>query len=469
MTASIPLKIFQGVTPKPVREYLRKSLEVLRATGTYQKLVIPAAGQFMDAQAAILAGWKPDEIYASDISLYSSVIGYVLTGQDLASLNVQLLDPFLAEHIAPYLSSDLAPAAMLYAMKWAQIKAKNQYEAMFKKELETNRDNYLNDIAQTLNSMKARLGGLHYRIADAREELSLRLQDPDCIISFEPPGAAQGYTKMFDFQGKIKWAAPAIPEINSKDELPQMVSRCMKGQALAIIQAYHNIDFGKYAEHIIYTVRLSKTNTGHLITNKPDIFAKIADFKRGGIRPPKYKYLPESHTITPESKIVFVSAPKEEALYCRNLFVHKLGPVKSEKYFFGVIDSFIFAIVGLHLQDALSMRYEENFIYETFGVTVPNKKYPRITKLMMMCLGSQAFLANLETIMPVLKWREIAGIRTANLTPHPEHKILRGIWKLVKREPYKNGLFKLTYETEWKPWTYQDCIRNWMKREKING
>jgi len=465
MSNNIPIKIFQGVTPKPFRDYLNLVLATLK--DKYKRLIIPCVGQFTIPSVAVNSGWLAEKILTSDISLYSSILGYEISGKPLEELGIKINDNWLIDHLGQYLEDpNYQAAAILYAMKWAQIKGKNQYETYFKRDLEDNLLTHLNRIQQTLLDMKIKLKGLRYEIKDVWDVLNESLDDPENILYINPPGTPGGYKKMFDFGDKITWNEPAIAEFDARKGPPKLLGMCLSGNALSLIYRYKKLE-PEHQNTAIYLREYNKERIDYILSNRPELFPKVSEFRKTNIRPSKYMLLPTTHVITPESKIVFVKASKEEALYYRNLFVHKLNAVRSERYLFGIMDGYLFAITGLHFADFFVKGDE--YIKETFGVTVPHPKYPRLTKLFMMCLASKAFYENLLNIEPKLNFYQARGIKTVNLTPYPEHKILRGIYKLIKREKYKNNLFKLTYQSDWKPMTYKDCILTWMKKEKING
>jgi len=78
-------KIFLGNTPSEQRKFLFKVLEVLRGKG-YENIIVPAVGQFAIPHIAISAGYEKERILSSDISYFSSLLGYYYTQQPIESL-----------------------------------------------------------------------------------------------------------------------------------------------------------------------------------------------------------------------------------------------------------------------------------------------------------------------------------------------------------------------------------------------
>ena len=54
----------------------------------YDRVVIPCAGRFTLAEAAVDAGWDASKLHLSDITPFSSLIGYMAAGKDLNGLGV---------------------------------------------------------------------------------------------------------------------------------------------------------------------------------------------------------------------------------------------------------------------------------------------------------------------------------------------------------------------------------------------
>jgi hypothetical protein len=56
--------------------------------------MILCAGRLTLAEAAIDAGWRPEELETSDITPFSSIIGYMASGQELDTLAIMFADEF---------------------------------------------------------------------------------------------------------------------------------------------------------------------------------------------------------------------------------------------------------------------------------------------------------------------------------------------------------------------------------------
>jgi hypothetical protein len=177
-------QIFLGVTPRPMRSYL---LERFReAKDKHQRLVLPCSGRFTDAETAVNAGWDPARIEASDISLFSSLIGYRAAGKSTGALGVRFSE-FLAD-FQEYVGTPLETAAVMLGLKVCQLNQNNNYDAEIIEELLTNRANYLNQMFESTEGLINRLKGINYEIRDVLDHWESGTQDPNACCYVSPPG-----------------------------------------------------------------------------------------------------------------------------------------------------------------------------------------------------------------------------------------------------------------------------------------
>jgi len=106
-----PGAFFLGTLVPSEQRFLKVLLENARKNG-YTKLVEPCAGAFAMSHLAVQSGFKPEQIEASDVSMFTSIMGYAITGKSLEELEIQakgfsheeLLNPAIALYAWKYLS-----------------------------------------------------------------------------------------------------------------------------------------------------------------------------------------------------------------------------------------------------------------------------------------------------------------------------------------------------------------------------
>ena len=98
-----PGAFFLGTLVAQEQKFLKPLIENARKQG-YTRFVEPCAGAFAMSHIAAQCGYKPSEIEASDVSMFTSIMGYAITGKSLEELeiradgftNEELLDPAVA-------------------------------------------------------------------------------------------------------------------------------------------------------------------------------------------------------------------------------------------------------------------------------------------------------------------------------------------------------------------------------------
>ena len=88
---SCPVECKQvGMTLVPDSPITPRGVPGSSASERYERTIIPCAGRFTIAEAAVDAGWKPERLNCSDISIFSSVLGYACAEMDLEGLAADL-------------------------------------------------------------------------------------------------------------------------------------------------------------------------------------------------------------------------------------------------------------------------------------------------------------------------------------------------------------------------------------------
>src|ERR1700675_3092185 len=83
--------IFLGVVPRGARNYVAR--EIVRLD---KPLFNACAGRFSVVEAAVKSGFPAGKVHASDIGLFSSLIGYLADdSKRLEDLGIRILDPAL--------------------------------------------------------------------------------------------------------------------------------------------------------------------------------------------------------------------------------------------------------------------------------------------------------------------------------------------------------------------------------------
>mgnify|MGYP001587279932 FL=1 len=214
--AQIPLnKIFLGHTPIEQRKYITAVFKHLHKTHT--KLFIPAVGQFTLVKCAIEAGYKKENIYTSDISFFSSLLGFLFSGKPISDIHFEFDGEAKEEFKNEYeeITDETERVAFLmWLMKLAQM-SKVHYQRLMFEDLMENKKKHIADLMGQIIKLRDYFSGIHYEIKDLREEFIAR--DANALLVINPPVFKKGYTKMFDFKGFIKYES-GVEEFDFKKE-----------------------------------------------------------------------------------------------------------------------------------------------------------------------------------------------------------------------------------------------------------
>ena len=77
-----PGAMFLGCLGPSEQKFLVTLIETAAKSG-YTRFVEPCAGAFAMSHIAAQCGYKPSEIEASDVSMFTSIMGYAITGKSL--------------------------------------------------------------------------------------------------------------------------------------------------------------------------------------------------------------------------------------------------------------------------------------------------------------------------------------------------------------------------------------------------
>jgi len=191
-------KIFLGNTPSEQRKFIVAALTHLK--DKYPNIVIPCCGQFTLAKCAIEAGYKSENIIASEISLFSLVLGFIygkVPFTELKKYDFQVLDPFKEEYDA--LTTDIDRASfLLWLMKTQQLRTDLMYERVVFDELVEKKEKHIAGLKKQLEKSEIYYEGITFRFRDLRDELEEEWSE-DTIMIVNPPAFRGGYEKMFNF------------------------------------------------------------------------------------------------------------------------------------------------------------------------------------------------------------------------------------------------------------------------------
>lgn len=443
-------QIFQGVTTSPTRDYVAKEI---KASGA-KKIYMPCVGRFAALEAYTEHGGDFDNVYSSDISLFSSIIGYIAD----KSKNFDDLGIVIHGDIQPRSDNplDVGAAVMLILFK-NQLSPKNKYGINQRRELMLNLDKHYDDMRNQLESITNNLAGINYDIVDLWDVIEEVKGDNDSLIFLNVPTYSGGYTRMFA-TNEVEWNDPQIEEFKPK-EYEKMMDDLLNNECKVLAYVQKTLDNIGEGWNVVFAQPYKHGRTDYIVANF-DTKNVYAHAKTRTNKPRIYPIYNDQE-ITPDSKISFIKTDRDTCLYYRDLFVHKLGSTQAEQYYLFLIDGRVVTAFGLALREVLTRKTE--YLGEVFGISKSSKRYMRLGKLFMLCLTSGDMK---KYLLSEVRFgiNEPKGIQTTSLTTFHEGKTDRSVMKLVFREKLNDTQYRVIYRADFREDTFEDCIIEWLDK-----
>ena len=222
-----PGNFFLGTLVPSEQKYLKTLIANAHKAG-YKKFVEPCAGAFAMSHLAIQAGFKPEQIETSDVSLFTTIMGYALTGQSLKELGLKAVG-FSDEEL-------LDPATALYAWKYLSLtrNAGKDYFYNYLVDMEQRREQHIQSLKSQLEGAKKILGGMNYRALDMWKHIEEVLDDPHALVIANPPTYLAGFEKYYDTQGKMTWKEPDYSLFDPKSGLIEFMDKVKAAKCLVM-------------------------------------------------------------------------------------------------------------------------------------------------------------------------------------------------------------------------------------------
>lgn len=446
--------LFPQVTETPSREFI--ALQLSAAAGC-SKLVVPAAGRFAAATAAVpILGAK--NITCCDTGLIPSLLGTLAAGIPLADLGVtvpdlQGLQVFVAGLRDPF---DEAAGIML-AVRYLAIRRDTAYMAEQARQVRAAAAGLRAWLAGQLRGQAQTLTGIRYQITPAAD--AILGADPAAAVFLDLRGMGTRTRKELTAAEQMFWRT--APDPAGPKDIPGLLEVLgMRDQlGIACVTGDKHIPDG--------WVRLAVTETGgkpdYVIATK-DPGGRLAKTRRRPGAPGTWPLYADQE-ITPDSQVGVISVDRDTALHYRDLIVHRLaGTTTSERFYLFTVDGRVTTVFGLHFRDQVTGKTD--YCAETFGITITSDRYARLGKLFMLCLTSSDMAGFLLRSAPnMLQRNPPAGLQTSSPTVGHEGKADRGVMQLVSREPRPGGGFHLVYRTEWRAESWAQVVARWHREQ----
>lgn len=448
-----PTILFLNTWDSPERSFCKQVFGALRDRG-YTRYVEPCSGAFAMPLVGQAAGWDPRAMEASDVSLFSSIVGTMLAGGDFAALDVRLDGK-------PVDLPDAGPVTQAAHLLWTQLLARTQarpdveYWRQMVADLIDRADEHRAAIAAKLTHMADRLGGLSYEPLDMWAHIERVADDPHTVVSINPPTYKGGFERFFDTKGRLTWAEPDYEVFDPGPGIPRLVE-LMEGRAALLLCQQQREPGDSAHPRPVFGRHLSLGQYVYLNSNRPDeVFEitggpRVAPKKSAELTPMDLPVIGYDEEIGPDAQIRLIHVKAAVADYYRGLWMHRLNASPGSLNVLVVIngkaagvmgystDSMLRPYPGVSKPDKLLMRF-------AFGAPHADLRLTRLVTMLCLQKPTVEALATGNTSMAVAA---STGLVTVEYTRHPEAKGLRGLMKLTSRRDHPDG-YQLSYTAEW--------------------
>lgn len=449
-----PGEMFLGCLGTAEQRFLVTLIQTAAKSG-YTRFVEPCAGTFAMANLAVRNGFKPEQIETSDVSMMTSVLGYAITDQSLAPLEIHA-QGFSDEEL-------LDPATALYAQMYLRTSksAGAEYFHNMLVDLKYRRAEHIASIQKQIDATRELLHGMSYRPLDMWDHLREVLDDPHALVIANPPTYFSGYEKFYDTQGKMTWKEPPYQMFDPATGHQQLYDLCMNSKALVV--CYQEKRTGEAVGHTIFARAGTRADlNSYITTNREEEAVALAHGKKikrpseSKLEPLECSMLPRDYEIREDSKLRIIQIKAAEAQYYRELWTHNFVGSSATWNRAVLIDGYIAAVFGISKMAADSL-----FVW--YVMKVPHKTY-RLGRLCYMLAQNRELC---DTLLDELDREKVTKIRTAMITKYPENKEVRGIMKLCSRAVDKQQGYKLTYEAPIiNTRSEKETLTEWLRKEK---
>jgi len=458
-----PGAFFLGTLVAAEQKFLKPLLENARGGG-YKRFAEPCAGAFAMAHLAVQAGYGPAQIEASDVSMFSAVMGHAITGQPLDGLGIRARG-FAQEEL-------LDPATALYA--WIYLRAARQagkeYYHNIMRDLEYRKDAHVKAIREQLERASGLLRGMSYRTMDMWRHLEECYGDPGAIVIANPPTYASGFERWYDTGGAMTWKEPEYGVFDPATGLRDLYGKMSGAKCLLI--CYEENEPGKTAGAPVFARYGVRAGVNvYLTSNRPDEAAALARGKRiarpneSALVPLGCGMLPRDYVIGREAGVQVARIEQPEAQYYRKLWTHGFTGAAAPCNFAVLIDGKVAGVFGIDKAaltiGAFGARVSDA-AFLMYGMAAPHATY-RLGRLVTMLAQNRGFI---DGICDDLERAKVKSLKTVQMTRYPEAKEMRGIMRLAAKKPDHRHGFRLTYESKLFDRTEEETLAEWLWREE---
>ena len=381
-------------------------------------------------------------LHSNDVSLYSSVIGHMLTAEplDLTVTNPELT--WANAYLTPSPASAVATILLLLEMLKYEPRRNPYAERMWQSYL-VNFDTLHSKTLARVNTAAASIRIAAYTTIDVHDYYPT---PPGAVAIGFLPTYAGGYEKLFArLEESISWPKPAYGML-TEERREATIARMTRGDYILYddrprpdLPSIARVDlFGRHTVYIYSNLSI-----------RPGLFRKKINET---VTP--YRLLMPDEEIPPSAPVTAMEADLSTINHYRNMYLSKkIQPGSGGPCYLVFAAGKLFGFLIFQAYSQKGGAKDEIYMLSDF--VVPSTRHKRLAKLLLMVTRC----ADMKTILSDYTVRDYKAILTTAFTDAPVSMKYRGAYELAKR-----GQGFLNYKAEFIETTFKEVVSLWTKK-----
>lgn len=466
-----PSILFLSTWDSPERAVCKEIFHHLAHSGKYTRYVELCSGALAMPLVALNAGYTPEQMVASDVSLFSSIVGTMLDDGEFDRLQVKVDgEPVIIKGD----TREEQAAYLLWLQLLMRMKAKPEvpYWLSMIEDLEKGQARHIEALANQLHNFSDRLGGLNYRPRCMFEHLAEVAEDPHTVVSINPPTYKAGFENFFNTKGRLTWATPDY-EIFDPDSGNHRLVDFMRDKPALLVAQQQKEPGDCSHEEPFFARHLSLGQYVYLHSNRPKEIKEILGGMRvmpqresKGNEPLDIPVIPSDYVIRKDSEVMVFPVKTSVAEWYRGMWMHRLTNAGGGMNLLITVDGMAAGVIGYSM-DTMLHSYSDKWNTQAvlrFAFGAPHDVL-RLTRLATMIALRKESLELLGSDKSSMHIAACEGLVTVEMTRHPEAKGLRGLMKLQDRQKHPDG-WKLVYQADWSGQNLEETVSSFLEKEE---
>lgn len=479
--------LFLATLSPKARTYILRLLRAARRRG-YNRFVEPCAGALAMSHLAVQAGFDPSGVEASDVSVFSAIMGYAAAKQPLDPLGLRLHEDapdFLRE-------MDLNdPAVAMWVIGYLRIHIQslgNPVAEAARQQCARDQEKQIEGLRAQVKQIQAKLGGMKYEAEDMYVHLERVWDDPRAVAIVNPPTYTGGFERYYDMGGLLSWKAPEYGLFDAETGVEDLMERAASAQCLVI--CYQERPPGQAVGDPIYLEGGARKKGiqwlmhMYLTSNRGDEARALAGGVGIGrrvstnVRPGDFPILPLDYVFTKETRLELLKLAGDVSNYYRELWTHRFntdsGPSDTAAI---LVDGYLMGVFGYNTAliaggirggggpKAARAIADLGPLYLHYGVTARTVHNGlRLSRLLLMVAMTRESVDT--AIANQLMATRAKTFFTTMQTKHRTSKMAKGLLELdsVKTDPIHG--YKLVYRAPIGEFALGEVIPRWLEAEE---